>query len=215
MSKIIKLTEADLRRIITENLEGGVSEGDGIFGMLAKKAASAAAALTSSPKPKGFSTASGVKTGYVRIASTMRREVVDLLVKSPTIKISPKTFKVLDEPRYNVRVAYDQINELATEGLQGSIRGELMTIDAALGRVKGELMKPPGQVLNIKKMMEDLYMVKDELVQDLLKRPGMIKDVTTLQKPLSKVVATINHIETLFKTPDKPTSYLVKEEPKL
>ena len=197
--KVIKLTESDLRRIISEKLEGDMSEGPGLLGSLLNRAKSAVS------KPKA------VATYATRVVSTMRREVTELLTKTPTIKITPKTVKVLEEPRYNVRVAYDQVHELATEGLESSIRADLMGIDMALQRVKTELMKPAGQTLNIKKMMEDLYYVKDELTQDILKRPGLVKDVSTLQKPLIKVIGTIDHIETLFKTPDKPTSYLVKE----
>jgi hypothetical protein len=217
MSKVVKITEADLRRIISEKLEGGVDEQTkpGFFGLLAKKGAEAARSVMGKGIQDGPLLKKGTQSGFNRVVSTMRTEVAQLLTKSPTIKISPKTIKVLEEPKYNVRVAYDAMNELATEGLEGSIRAEYSTIVSSLERSVGEFSKPTGQQLNIKRLMDDLYYVKDEITQDILKRPNLAKDAPRVKAPLDRVTKAINHIETLFKTPDKPTSYLVKEEPKL
>jgi hypothetical protein len=214
--KVVKITEADLRRIISENLEGDVSE-DGFFGMLAKKAAQKAnsAMKTFSNNSSKPLLKKGTQSGFNRVVSTMRTEVAQLLAKTPTIKITPKTIKALEEPKYNVRVAYDALNELATEGLETSIRAEYSSIVGRLEISAREFSKPAGQQLNIKQLMNDLYYVKDEITQDILKRPQLAKDAPRVKAPLDRVTKAINHIETLFKTPDKPTSYLVKEEPKL
>jgi hypothetical protein len=215
MSKVIKITEADLRRIISENLENQTNEGEGFLGGLFKKAAQAAS------KPRGFSTSSkpllsktAAKSGFNTVVSTMRRDVASLLAKTPTIKISNRTIKALEEPRYNVRVAFDLIEDVATVS-GGKTRGEYSSILYNINRAKAELLKPVGQQLNMKQLMEDLYHVKDEIGQDLFKRPNLPQGTKELTAPLNRVNAAITHIETLFKTPDKPTSYLVKEEPKL
>jgi hypothetical protein len=200
--KVVKITESELRRIISEKLEGDTNEQ--LLRTLANKAMNTLKTNKSSVKA---TTKSGINT----VISTMRKDVMALLTKTPVIKISPKTVKVLEEPRYNVRVAYDQVHELATEGLESSIRADLMGIDMALQRVKTELMKPAGQTLNIKKMMEDLYYVKDEIGQDLMKRQNLPNATKELTAPLNRVNLTITEIETLFKTPEKPSSYLVKE----
>jgi hypothetical protein len=200
--KVVKITESELRRIISEKLEGDTNEQ--LLRTLANKAMNTLKTNKSSVKA---TTKSGINT----VISTMRKDVMALLTKTPVIKISPKTVKVLEEPRYNVRVAYDQVHELATEGLESSIRADLMGIDMALQRVKTELMKPAGQTLNIKKMMEDLYYVKDEIGQDLMKRQNLPNAAKELTAPLNRVNLTITEIETLFKTPEKPSSYLVKE----
>lgn len=214
MSKVIKLTEADLRRIISEKLEGDLDE-QGIIKGLMNRAAKALSGTK--PGPKSFmKDVPATKGAFNRVVSTMRTEVAQLLAKTPEIKITPKTVKVLEEPRYNARVAYDLVNELGTEGVSvGSIRGEYSGIESSLRKVQGELKKPAGQQLNIKEMMENLYYAKDELAQDIIKRPKVAKDVPKIQATLKRLEATINHIENLFKTPDKPTTYLVKEEPKL
>lgn len=213
MSKVIKITESELRRIISEKLEGDLDE-QGIIKGLMNRAAKALSGTK--PGPKSFmKDVPATKGAFNRVVSTMRTEVAQLLAKTPEIKITPKTVKVLEEPKYNVRVAYDAMNELATEGLEGSIRGEYSTIVSSLERSMGEFSKPTGQQLNIKQLMDDLYYAKDEISQDILKRPGLAKDAPRLKAPLDRINRAINHIETLFKTPDKPTSYLVKEEPKL
>ena len=214
--KVVKITEADLRRIISEKLEGGVDEQTkpGFFGLLAKKGAEAARSVMGKGIQDGPLLKKGTQSGFNRVVSTMRTEVAQLLTKSPTIKISPKTIKVLEEPRYNVRVAFDLIEDVATVS-GGKIRGEYSTILYRINRAKTELLKPAGQQLNMKQLMEDLYHVKDEIGQDLFKRPNLPQGTKELTAPLGRVNAAITHIETLFKTPDKPTSYLVKEEPKL
>jgi hypothetical protein len=215
MSKVVKITESDLRRIISENLESNVSE-DGFFGMLAKKAAQKA-----NSSMKTFSNNStkpllkkGTQSGFNSVVSTMRTEVAQLLAKTPTIKVTPKTVKVLEEPRYNVRVAFDLIEDVAVVS-GGQTRAEYSSILFRINRAKTELLKPAGQQLNIKQLMDDLYTVKDEISQDLFKRPNLPQGTKELTAPLNRVNGAITHIETLFKTPDKPTSYLVKEEPKL
>lgn len=214
MSKVIKITEADLRRIISEKLEGDVSE-QGIIKGLMNRAAKALSGTKPGPQsfmkdiPKG----KGTEVAINRVISTMRTEVAQLLAKVPTIKITPKTIKVLEEPRYNARVAFDLVDDVARDG--GNIRGVYSSIHWKLEGITKELSKPSGQQLNIKKLMEDLYYVKDEISQDLFKRQSSPQYIKELTAPLNRVNAAINHIETLFKTPDKPTSYLVKEEPKL
>jgi hypothetical protein len=213
MPKVIKITEADLRKIITEKLECEVIE-EGIIGALFKKA-------TKAVTPRGFSTSSkpllsktAAKSGFNTVVSTMRRDVAALLAKTPTLKISNRTIKALEEPRYNVRVAFDLIEDVATVS-GGKTRGEYSSILYNVNRVKTELLKPVGQQLNMKQLMEDLYHIKDEIGQDLFKRSNLPEATKELTAPLGRVNAAINHIETLFKTPDKPSSYLVKEEPKL
>lgn len=217
MSKVIKITESELRRIISEKLEGGVDEQTkpGFFGLLAKKGAEAARSVMRKGIQDGPLLKKGTQSGFNKVVSTMRPEVAQLLTKTPTIKISPKTVKVLEEPKYNIRVAYDAMTELATEGLEGSIRAEYSTIVSRLQFSIWEFSKPVGQQLNIKQLMEYLYYAKDEITQDILKRPNLVKDGPKLKGPLDRVNRAINHIENLFKTPDKPTTYLVKEEPKL
>jgi hypothetical protein len=198
MSKVIKLTEADLRKIISEQLESETNE-QGVIKSLISRGVSAL-------QSRG---AKSVEKSVIKgVLSTMRRDVAELLAKVPVIKISPKTIKALDEPRYNVRVAYENIEELAKVGT--TVRSEYSGIESALANVRFELMKPTGSQLNIKEVMEGLYKVKDEITQDLIKRPSLQKDVQKLQVPLNKVNASITHIENLFKTPEKPTSYLVK-----
>jgi hypothetical protein len=214
MSKVIKITEADLRRIISENLESETNE-QGIIKSLMSKAANALSGTKPGPQsfmkdiPKG----KGTEVAFNRVVSTMRTEVAQLLVKVPTIKITPKTIKVLEEPRYNARVSFDLVNDIAKSGT--GIRGEYSTIHWHLGDITEELAKPVGQQLNIKKLMDDFYSVKDNISQDLLKRKMPPEEVKVLTNTLNRVNSAITHIETLFKTPDKPTSYLVKEEPKL
>jgi hypothetical protein len=213
MPKVIKITEADLRKIITEKLDEEVNE-DGIIGALLRRATSA----VTKKGPKGFSTTidkAAMKSGYVSVISTMRRDVASLLAKVPTLKISPNTVKMLSEPRYNARVAYDTINELGTEGTKGSIRGEYSGIEYSLRKAQAEFAKPAGQQMNIKEMMENLYHAKDELSQDIIKRPSLAKDVPRIQSALNRLNTSITQIENLFKTPEKPSSYLVKEGPKL
>lgn len=220
MSKVIKITEAELRRIISEKLEGGVDEQTkpGFFGLLAKKGAEAARAVMGKGIQDGPLLKKHLPSGYNKVVSSMRPEVAQLLAKTPTIKISPKTVKVLEEPRYYVRAAFDNVDDLAIvgNGYAGTaVRGEYSGIHWKLDRVTKELKKPVGQQLNIKQLMEDLYSVRDEISQDLFKRKNLPNAQKELQAPLNRVVSAINHIENLFKTPDKPTTYLVKEEPKL
>lgn len=214
MSKVIKITESDLRRIITEKLEGETNEGEGILSALFKKGAQAAKSVARKGIQDGPLLKKSTQSGFNTVVSTMRTEVAQLLTKTPTIKITPKAVKVLEEPRYNVRVAFDLIEDVATVS-GGKIRGEYSTILYRINRAKTELLKPTGQQLNIKQLMEDLYHVKDEIGQDLFKRPNLPQGTKELTAPLSRVNAAITHIENVFKTPDKPTSYLVKEEPKL
>jgi hypothetical protein len=221
MSKVVKITEADLRRIISENLEGDVSE-DGFFGMLAKKAASGMKTFSNnSSKPllkKHLPT-----HGYNSVVSTMRSEVVHLLAKTPIIKITPKTVKAIEEPKYFVRSAFDNVDDVSIIRKETGIgdtdptyvRGEYSTIHWKLERITKEFSKPVGQQLNIKQVMYDLYSVRDDISQDLFKRKNLPNAQKELQAPLNRVISAINHLENLFKTPDKPTSYLVKEEPKL
>lgn len=218
MSKIIKLTESDLARIISEKLEGETNEGEGILSALFKKGAQAAKSITGKGIQDGPLLKKHLPSGYNKVVSSMRTEVAQLLAKTPTIKISPKTIKVLEEPRYNVRSAFDNVDDIAIvgNGYAGTaVRGEYSGIHWKLDRATKELRKPVGQQLNIKQLMEDLYSVRDEIAQDLFKRKNLPNAQKELQAPLNRVISAINHIENLFKTPDKPTSYLVKEEPKL
>ena len=186
MSKIIRLTESDLERIVNKVIQESETNEQGLVGKLINKVFPKAA------KPAPLQAVS-------KVSRQMSSFFSGILPKLPaTVKMPTSS---LNSVKFNVKLVDGSIGQLATTR-NGQLKGEFVGIVVPLENAVTELSKAAGTPFNLKKVIEELYRSKWN-VEELLNSPRYTKTmgngVKILERNLMDINKSIGEIETVLK----------------
>jgi hypothetical protein len=183
MSKIIRLTENDLNRIVRKVIKESETNEQGLVGKIINKFI-----------PKA---AKAAPLGVVsNVSKQMSSFFSDILPKLPaTLKMPVNS---LQGVKNNVIRIEGNVSRLSNAG-GGSIKGPFISLFSSIDNVATEMKKAAGTQFDIKKVINELYRGKSE-AERILKTPQITKtmgqgNVKSLETTLMDINKSIGDIE--------------------
>jgi hypothetical protein len=183
MSKIIRLTESDLERIVNKVIQESETNEQGLVGKIINKFIPKAA-----------------KSAPLEVVSNVSKQMSsffsDILPKLPaTLKMPVNS---LQGVKNNVIRIEGNVSRLSNAG-GGSIKGPFISLFHSIDNVATEMKKAAGTQFDIKKVINELYRGKSE-AERILKTPQITKtmgqgNVKSLETTLMDINKSIGDIE--------------------